>query len=190
MPTNNIITISSEHQRRRYLSLPRLRPASDAAPPLAHSRPPVMSPTFLRLPNRTSQEWQGSNHDVVAHNKHGEELLVTIPPILALYARSMPARRTKRRSRPLFPRTEQNHTTIHVSEASVLYASQTEGQTRRHRDNHDSTCRSCDINRTPHVKARRLQHQRTGGHSSNSGTSPTTGRERRPQIFLLRKNIM
>jgi hypothetical protein len=44
---------------------------------------------------------------------------------------------------------------IHASEASALYTSQTEGQARRHRDNHDPTRCSCDIHRTTYVKARR-----------------------------------
>jgi hypothetical protein len=41
---------------------------------------------------------------------------------------------------------------IHASEASALYASQTKGQARRHRDNHDSTRCNCDIHRTTYVK--------------------------------------
>jgi hypothetical protein len=81
-----------------FLSPPRPRPASNAAPPLAHSRPPVTSPTFLRLPNRTSQKWPGSNHHAIVRNKHGEELLTTIPPILALYAWFVPAQCTKQPS--------------------------------------------------------------------------------------------
>jgi hypothetical protein len=44
---------------------------------------------------------------------------------------------------------------IHASEALALYASQTEGQARRHRDSHDSTRCSCDIHRTTYDKARR-----------------------------------
>jgi hypothetical protein len=47
-----------------------------------------------------------------------------MPPILALYARSRPARCTKRCSRPLFPRSEQDHAMISVFEASVPYANQ------------------------------------------------------------------
>jgi hypothetical protein len=88
--THDDITASSEPQNRHYLSPPRPRLAFDAAPPLARSRPPVTSPTFLRLPNRTDQEWPGSNHHVIVRNKHGEELLTTMPPILALYARFVP----------------------------------------------------------------------------------------------------
>jgi hypothetical protein len=34
---------------------------------------------------------------------------------------------------------------IHASEASALYASQTEGQARRHRDHHHSMRRSCVV---------------------------------------------
>jgi hypothetical protein len=98
----------------------------------------------------------------------------------------MPARRTKRRSRPLFPRTEQNHAMIHASEASALYASQTEGQTRRHRDNHDSTRRSCIVHRATYDRTRRY---------SIKGQEPLlqqwyTTDYRRPRIFFPRKNIM
>jgi hypothetical protein len=86
-PTPDDITASPEPQNRHCSSPPRPRPASDAAPPLAHSRPPVTSPTFLRLPNRTGQERPGSNHHAIVCNRHREELLTTMPPILTLYAR-------------------------------------------------------------------------------------------------------
>jgi hypothetical protein len=52
-------TTSPEPQSRQYLSPPRLRPASDAAPPLARSRPSVTSPMFSRLPNRTVKGLDG-----------------------------------------------------------------------------------------------------------------------------------
>jgi hypothetical protein len=63
---------------------------------------------------------------------------------------------------------------IHASEASALYASQTEGQTRRHRDNHDSTRCSCDIHRTTYVKTRRYSIKGQGSllqqwHVTNYG---------------------
>jgi hypothetical protein len=49
-PTCSIITVSSEPQRLPHMSPPHPRPASDVAPLLARSRPPVTSPTFLRQP--------------------------------------------------------------------------------------------------------------------------------------------
>jgi hypothetical protein len=93
--THDDITASSEPQNWHCPSPPRPRSASDAAPPLACSRPPVTSPTFLRLPNRTGQEWPGSNHHAIVRNRHEEELLTTMPPILALCARFVPAQCTK-----------------------------------------------------------------------------------------------
>jgi hypothetical protein len=63
--------------------------------PIGALKTPVTSPTFSRLPNRTSREWPGSNHHAIDCNKHGEELLTTIPPILALYARFVPVQCTE-----------------------------------------------------------------------------------------------
>jgi hypothetical protein len=45
---------------------------SDAALPLARSRPPVMSPTFLRRQIEQAKRRQGPNHDAVAHNHMGK----------------------------------------------------------------------------------------------------------------------
>jgi hypothetical protein len=94
-PTPGNITASPEPQRPHCPSPTRPRPASDAAPPLTRSRHPVMSPTFSRLPNRTDREWPGSNHHAIDCNRHEEELLTTMPPILALYARFVPAQCTE-----------------------------------------------------------------------------------------------
>jgi hypothetical protein len=55
--------------------------------PFVRSRPPMTSPTSSRLPNRTGQEWPGSNHHAHHCNKYGEELLTTMLPMTALYAR-------------------------------------------------------------------------------------------------------
>jgi hypothetical protein len=43
---------------------------------------------------------------------------------------------------------------IHASEAPALYASQTEGHARRHKDNHDSTRRSCVVHMATYGKTR------------------------------------
>jgi hypothetical protein len=90
-------------QRWHYPSLTRLRPIPDAALPLARSRPPMTSPTFSRLPNQIGQEWPGSNHHILHCNKHGRELLTTMPPMMALYTRFMCRQSTDNCSGPLFP---------------------------------------------------------------------------------------
>jgi hypothetical protein len=58
-PTHNITTVSSEPRRLPHMSPPRPRPASDAAPPLVHSRPPITSPMFLRQPTRQARNGSG-----------------------------------------------------------------------------------------------------------------------------------
>jgi hypothetical protein len=109
-----------------------------------------------------------------------------MPPILALYARSGP---TRRHSRPLFPRTGCNHAMIHASKASALY----DGQNSK--DGHIATVMIMIL----HIVAAStiglcmIEHIATApkdrGHSSNSDTSPTTGQDRRLQIFLPGNNV-
>jgi hypothetical protein len=133
-------------------SLTRPTPASDAAPPLARSRPPVTSPTFLRRPTRQARRRQGSNHDIVTHNHIVKSCWslcylyyhYTHDPGLrgaALGHYSLEWGEIMPRFTPLRPRL------------SMLVKPQ--GQARRHRDDHDSTCHRSIVHRATYVRARR-----------------------------------
>jgi hypothetical protein len=61
-----------------------VRSASNAAPPLGVLETP-RDIIHILTSYQTGQEWLGSNHHAIICNRHGEELLSILPPILTLY---------------------------------------------------------------------------------------------------------
>jgi hypothetical protein len=144
----------------------------------------VLAPT-----NRTGQEWQRSNHDAVAHNSMGKSCWSLCHPYWH-YTHDLGLRGVWN--------TALGHYSLEQSEITPWFTppSHRPSTPVKPKDRHVATgiVTTLRIVAATSIEPRMTRHVTTAskdmGHSSNSGTSPTTGQEWRPQMFFPRKNII